>query len=62
IPMAAQIWPALTTVRQPLDEMARLAARMLIDYCRDPQSVPQSHVVEAELIVRSSTGSAPRET
>lgn len=60
IPMAAQIWPALTTVRQPMDDMARLAARMLIDYCRDPQSAPQSHVVNAELIVRSSTGSAPR--
>jgi LacI family transcriptional regulator len=61
IPMAAQIWPALTTVRQPLDKMARLAARMLIDYCRDPQSKPQSHTVDAELILRSSTGAAPRE-
>ncbi|MFK8014629.1 MAG: LacI family DNA-binding transcriptional regulator [Gammaproteobacteria bacterium] len=60
IPMAAQVWPALTTVRQPLNDMARLAARMLIDYCRDPQSAPQNHVVNAEIIVRGSTGSAPR--
>ncbi|MEM9529337.1 MAG: LacI family DNA-binding transcriptional regulator [Pseudomonadota bacterium] len=60
IPMASQIWPALTTVRQPLDEMASAAARLLIDALQG-QSVPQLNpVVEATIVARDSTGPAPR--
>ena len=36
--MASSIWPELTTIRQPIAEMARLAVRMLADAVRQPQS------------------------
>ncbi|WP_410315567.1 substrate-binding domain-containing protein, partial [Klebsiella pneumoniae] len=29
-PMAALVWPSLTTVRQPVAEMARVAVEMLV--------------------------------
>ena len=62
LPVAAQIWPALTTVRQPLNDMALRATRMLIARCRDPQVACDDQVVDAEIIVRKSTGPAPRRT
>ncbi|MEO1574703.1 MAG: LacI family DNA-binding transcriptional regulator [Pseudomonadota bacterium] len=59
LPVAAQIWPALTTVRQPLHAMALAATRMLIERCRDPQSTPSDLEKQAEIIIRNSTGPAP---
>ena len=51
--------PALTTVRQPLQQMGRLAAEILLARISDPQK-PQPHFihVEPELIVRESTAAA----
>ncbi len=44
-PVASMIWPELTTVRQPVAEMARIAADMIIQYepRRNgwPESVPR---------------------
>ena len=49
--------PALTTIRQPLFEMGRLAARTLLDRlsANDKNAVPRTLNVEPELIVRHST-------
>lgn len=49
--------PALTTVRQPLFEMGKLAAQMLLQKISDQNAnhFPQTVSVEPELIVRSST-------
>lgn len=48
--------PALTTIRQPLFEMGRLAARTLLDRLSDQQTeIPQTLSVEPTLIVRQST-------
>lgn len=56
------VWPPLTTVRQPMDEMARVAVEMLIIANRsdaEPVSEPSLHrVLPHELVVRDST-SAP---
>lgn len=53
--------PRLTTVRQPLREMGRIAARVLLDRINDPEHADSSFVVvDPELIVRDSTGPAPR--
>lgn len=53
IEMAAWTDPALTTIRQPVDAMARWAvARLLADDDADPR---QAHL-EPVLVVRSSTG------
>jgi DNA-binding LacI/PurR family transcriptional regulator len=49
--------PALTTIRQPLFEMGRLAARTLLDRLADDgkSEIPQTLSVEPTLIVRQST-------
>ncbi len=58
-PAARLVWPALTTVRQPKNEMARVAVEMLIAANRsDAQtlSADQMHrVLPHELVVRDST-------
>lgn len=59
ISLARQIYPTLTTIRQPLATMAEIAARVLIEnYRRD---VPTSgiEVVPGTLQFRESTGPAP---
>jgi LacI family transcriptional regulator len=57
-PVATMIWPELTTVRQPVAAMARLAADLIIrlEPRRHgwPERVPR-HLLEHELIIRNST-------
>ena len=51
--------PRLTTVRQPLREMGRIAAQVLLERINTPERSDGSFViVEPELIVRDSTGPA----
>ena len=48
--------PGLTTVRQPLREMGRTAAELLLKRINRPQADHQDHhIVEPELVVREST-------
>ena len=57
-------WEAfnLTTARQPLAEMARAAARLLLDRIASEQPVaPQRRVFPVELVHRSTLGAAPTE-
>jgi DNA-binding LacI/PurR family transcriptional regulator len=56
IPQAAFHTPSLTTIRQPLHEMGRLAARLLLDHLRSSAVLPAEVAVEPELIIRESTG------
>jgi LacI family transcriptional regulator len=59
ISLARQIYPTLTTIRQPLEAMAEVAARMLIDNARphSPQQVVE--IVPGTIQFRESTGPAP---
>ncbi len=52
--------PALTTVRQPLRKMGKIAAETLLRRISSkvPESKPTSIVVEPELVVRGTTGPA----
>jgi LacI family transcriptional regulator len=51
--------PALTTVRQPLREMGRAAAEILLKRINRPGSeLHDKHTVEPELIIRESTSAA----
>ena len=52
--------PSLTTLRQPLDEMGRHAARRLLAKIegQDAEQDPEPIMARAELVVRESTGSA----
>jgi LacI family transcriptional regulator len=59
IPLAKQIWPQLTTVRQPLHTMARLAGEILIQRLHGTPPAGRHQVVASELVIRDSTGPAP---
>ncbi len=57
-PVATMIWPLLTTVRQPVAAMARVAAELIIEHSprRQGWSNPPPHrTLDFELIVRDST-------
>lgn len=55
IPLAISLNPPLTTVRQPLQEMGRIATRMLLDRITNPGQELTRITLPTELIVRSTT-------
>ena len=50
--------PPLTTVRQPFQEIGRVAAEILLARIRDPKLGPEQRLLPGELIRRSSVGAA----
>lgn len=56
IPLASQVWPSLTTIRQPMQEMAELAASLLIKRLRGQEPNRPDRILDSELVVRDSTG------
>jgi len=59
LPQAAQMFPALTTVRQPLHEMGKIAARMLLSLLDGRPLLLQNMQIPTELIVRGTTAPPP---
>jgi LacI family transcriptional regulator len=59
--LATTIWPELTTIRQPIVEMAELAAELLIATIRgrDGQTQPAQRVLSHQLIRRGSDAPLP---
>ena len=57
--LARQLYPALTTIRQPLSAMAERATLALIDDARTHESSRGMDVVPGKLMIRESTGPAP---
>ena len=60
-PLSRHVWPSLTTVRQPVQEMARQATMQLIDRIRkrsQGQTAGPS-AMYCSLVIRDSTGRAP---
>ncbi|HTC94934.1 MAG TPA: LacI family DNA-binding transcriptional regulator [Terriglobales bacterium] len=57
---AAFSTPRLTTIRQPLAEMGRLAAQSVLNRIRGLEKFQVEIVVEPELVVRESTSAAKR--
>jgi LacI family transcriptional regulator len=55
IPEAANVHPPLTTVRQPLEQMGRVSARMLLRTVREHERPSERIELPTQLIVRSST-------
>jgi DNA-binding LacI/PurR family transcriptional regulator len=60
IPGAAFHMPSLTTVRQPLVRMGQVAAQTLVDRIEGKQEYPAEIAIEPDLVVRESTGPAPK--
>ena len=59
VPQAALVRPALTSVRQPLEQMGRIATQMLLDRLKDPEQESTRIELPTELIIRESTGPIP---
>jgi hypothetical protein len=60
VPLAIFSNPQLTTIRQPLQRMGQIAAKTLIDQIEGKEKFQAEIVIEPALIVRASTGVAPR--
>lgn len=54
---AALLSPPLTTVRQPLDEMGRVATEILLEWLKNTEPPRQGVVLPTQLMVRGSTTS-----
>jgi LacI family transcriptional regulator len=55
LPVAAWVGPSLTTVSQPLRDMAGTATRMLLDLARGVELATSRIDLVTELVVREST-------
>ena len=49
----------LTTVRQPITDMARTAVRLLNERLEDPERPPRHRSLKARLVVRETTAAPP---
>lgn len=61
IALAQQVFPALTTINQPLATMAECASEAIIHSLRSRQAMTGTEVVPAALKIRESTAPAPKE-
>jgi LacI family transcriptional regulator len=59
VPQAANVHPRLTTVRQPLEHMGRVATNMLLESINNPDRPPEKLELSTELII-GGTCQAPR--
>lgn len=59
-PLACRVWPSLTTIRQPLQQMAESAVQMLVNdvasRAKELSDTPNIKVLPYELVVRDSAG------
>jgi LacI family transcriptional regulator len=58
-PVAHQIWPSLTTIRQPIRQMARKATDLLLKQLKGKDIQLPASMLSASLILRESTSKAP---
>jgi LacI family transcriptional regulator len=58
VPLASQVWPALTTIRQPISAMSAKAADLLLQQLRGEPEDRTAHVLESSVTFRQSTGPA----
>jgi LacI family transcriptional regulator len=56
IPQATFVYPKLTTVRQPLEQMGQIAAKLLLERIKDQSKTPQRIALATQLVVRDSCG------
>ena len=56
VPQASFVYPKLTTVRQPLEQMGQVAVKMLLEQIEDPSRPPQRVELATQLAIRDSCG------
>lgn len=54
VPQASLVYPKLTTVRQPLEQMGRVAVQMLLERIEDRSRPPQRVTLATQLVIRDS--------
>jgi LacI family transcriptional regulator len=57
IHQSAMVYPPLTTIQQPLEQMGRVATQMLLGILKTPKNEVVRIELPTELIVRGSTSS-----
>jgi LacI family transcriptional regulator len=58
IPDAARLTPALSTIRQPIEQMGALAVSTLVENLQNGSAPVRRQILPTELVVRASTGAA----
>lgn len=59
MPWASSLRPALSVVAQPIAELGRIAAQMLLERLKNPQQLVRQVILPPRLIIRESCGSHP---
>ena len=59
LPHVERVVPPLTSIRQPREELGRIAAELLVQMLTSPDGLPASRKLVPTLVVRQSTGPAP---
>lgn len=59
VPLAAHVWPPLTTVRQPIQAIAKLATGLLIDTLEGKPPLQRAFELPTTLVLRESTCALP---
>lgn len=54
VPQASFVYPKLTTVRQPLEQMGQVAVKMLLEQIEDRSRPPQRVALATQLVIRDS--------
>jgi LacI family transcriptional regulator len=54
IPQASLVYPQLTTVRQPLEQMGQVAVKMLLEQIEDRSRPPQRVTLTTQFVIRDS--------
>ena len=57
--VSSMVEPTLTTIRQPLVSMGKMAATRIMDLIQNPEKEPEQIEIKPELIARKSTAHAP---
>ena len=55
IPQSAMVFPPLTTIRQPLEQMGRVATQVLLAMLKNPETETTRQELPTQLVLRSST-------
>jgi LacI family transcriptional regulator len=58
-PMGRSIWPPLTTVAQPFDEISEMAVALMSNKPSGSATASEVHILPHALIPRASSGAAP---
>ena len=59
VPLAQQVWPPLTTMRQPILQIAQMATHLLTDLIKKHPVKTVHYDIPTELVIRESAAVAP---